>query len=397
MALALAFVLVFTLMPVGAVYADSPDSSPLSHTVLFDANGGAFAPAAPVSKTIGEGEAYGSLPAVFLAGYTFGGWYTERSGGTQITEDTIMTTDADHTLYAHWSYSSGWVKEGGVWKYYNTGTALTGWLKAGGFWYYANKSGIRLSGWQRIDGDWYYLGGADDGRMRTGWQKISGKWFYLGKAGAATTGKMQSGWLKFGGKWYHLGSASNGIMKTGWQKLGGYWYYFGDADGGAMSVGWQWINNYWYYFGGANDGKMRTGLQKVDGVMHYFGGPNDGRMDSGKRWAEVDLSDQIAYFYDGDMLMRTCVISSGAAAHKTQVGNFRVWAKVRKQDMSGPGYYTKNVEWITYFDGGIAFHYAYWHNSFGRPVSHGCINMKKDDAIFSYNFLQKGDKVVVHE
>jgi lipoprotein-anchoring transpeptidase ErfK/SrfK len=124
--------------------------------------------------------------------------------------------------------------------------------------------------------------------------------------------------------------------------------------------------------------------------------------EDGERWAEVNLSTQRAYFYEGKELLRECLISSGTAGHLTRVGNFKVWLKVRKQDMSGGSkeddtyYFTPNVEWISYFDGGIAFHYAYWHNNFGHPMSHGCVNMKKDDAIFSYEYLQKGDRVIVH-
>jgi len=122
----------------------------------------------------------------------------------------------------------------------------------------------------------------------------------------------------------------------------------------------------------------------------------------GEHWAEVNLSTQSAYFYEGNTLLRTCIISSGTAAHRTRVGSFKVWLKVRKQDMSGGSkddgtyYYTPNVEWISYFDSGIAFHYAYWHNNFGHPMSHGCINMKEDDAIFSYEYMQKDDRVIVH-
>jgi lipoprotein-anchoring transpeptidase ErfK/SrfK len=121
-----------------------------------------------------------------------------------------------------------------------------------------------------------------------------------------------------------------------------------------------------------------------------------------EHWAEVNLSTQRAYFYEGSTLLRTCIISSGTAGHRTRVGSFKVWLKVRRQDMSGGNkeddtyYYTPNVEWISYFDSEIAFHYAYWHNNFGRPMSHGCINMKKDDAIFSYEYLQKDDRVIVH-
>jgi lipoprotein-anchoring transpeptidase ErfK/SrfK len=124
--------------------------------------------------------------------------------------------------------------------------------------------------------------------------------------------------------------------------------------------------------------------------------------EDGEHWAEVDLTKQTAYFYEGSKLVRTCIISSGTAKHRTRVGNFKVWLKVRKQNMKGGSkkddtyYFTPNVEWISYFDREIAFHYAYWHNNFGHPMSHGCINMNEEDAIFSYEYLQNEDRVIVH-
>jgi lipoprotein-anchoring transpeptidase ErfK/SrfK len=122
----------------------------------------------------------------------------------------------------------------------------------------------------------------------------------------------------------------------------------------------------------------------------------------GEHWAEVDLTKQTADFYEGNKIVRACIISSGTSEHKTRVGNFKVWLKVRKQNMEGGSkeddsyYFTPNVEWISYFDREIAFHYAYWHKNFGKPMSHGCINMNQEDAIFSYDYLQKGDRVIVH-
>jgi lipoprotein-anchoring transpeptidase ErfK/SrfK len=64
--------------------------------------------------------------------------------------------------------------------------------------------------------------------------------------------------------------------------------------------------------------------------------------------------------------------------------------------MSGPGYSVPNVKWNTYFDGGIAFHTAYWHNNFGQPMSHGCVNMREADAKTVYDFLPLGTLVHVH-
>ena len=68
--------------------------------VTFDAQGGT-APD-PASKTVTYDSAYGTLATTSREGYTFLGWFTAASEGTQVTASTIVQTEADHTLYAHW-------------------------------------------------------------------------------------------------------------------------------------------------------------------------------------------------------------------------------------------------------------------------------------------------------
>ena len=69
------------------------------YTVTYNANGGTVETA---SKTVIYNEAYGSLPVPTRDGYTFKGWYTEKTGGTKVTAETIVSSDGDHTLYAQW-------------------------------------------------------------------------------------------------------------------------------------------------------------------------------------------------------------------------------------------------------------------------------------------------------
>ena len=70
------------------------------YTVTYNANGGTLT---TTSKTVVYNEAYGSLPTPIRDGYTFKGWYTEKTGGTKVTAETIVSIDADHTLYAQWA------------------------------------------------------------------------------------------------------------------------------------------------------------------------------------------------------------------------------------------------------------------------------------------------------
>jgi lipoprotein-anchoring transpeptidase ErfK/SrfK len=64
--------------------------------------------------------------------------------------------------------------------------------------------------------------------------------------------------------------------------------------------------------------------------------------------------------------------------------------------MTGPGYNLPNVPWVMYFAGANAIHGAYWHNNFGRPMSHGCVNMRISEAQWLYNWASIGTPVVVH-
>ena len=78
----------------------TPTPTPETYTVTFDANGGSVSTA---SKTVTKGSTYGTLPTPTRSGYTFDGWFTSASGGTQITSSTTVNLTANQTLYAHWT------------------------------------------------------------------------------------------------------------------------------------------------------------------------------------------------------------------------------------------------------------------------------------------------------
>ena len=74
-----------------------------SFTVTFNGNGGT---AGQSSKSVTYDALYGTLPTATRTGYTFQGWYTAKSGGTQITAETTVSITANQTLYARWSANS---------------------------------------------------------------------------------------------------------------------------------------------------------------------------------------------------------------------------------------------------------------------------------------------------
>ena len=70
-----------------------------TYTVTFDLNGAGGT--APASRSVTHGSAVGTLPTPTRSGYTFAGWFTVASGGTQISTSTTVT--ANVTYYAHWT------------------------------------------------------------------------------------------------------------------------------------------------------------------------------------------------------------------------------------------------------------------------------------------------------
>jgi lipoprotein-anchoring transpeptidase ErfK/SrfK len=114
------------------------------------------------------------------------------------------------------------------------------------------------------------------------------------------------------------------------------------------------------------------------------------------RWIDVDLSEQRVTAYEGDQPVQTFIVSTGTRAHPTVTGQFRVYVKYKAAPMSGPGYYLPGVPYIMYFYSGYALHGTYWHNNFGTPMSHGCINLRTSEAEWLYGFASIGTLVNVH-
>ena len=83
----------------GATVAFTAHWKSAVYTLSFDTNGGEDG---ITEMTITYGEKYGNLPEAVRDGYTFDGWYTTRSGGTEITSESDVAVTKNQTLYAHW-------------------------------------------------------------------------------------------------------------------------------------------------------------------------------------------------------------------------------------------------------------------------------------------------------
>lgn len=129
---------------------------------------------------------------------------------------------------------------------------------------------------------------------------------------------------------------------------------------------------------------------------------------SSNKHIEVNLSTQTVSAYENGQLIHSFVISSGKWG-RTHPGVYQIWTKVRSQKMSGGSkedgtyYYLPNVPYILFFYNsthpkkmGYSFHGTYWHNNFGYPMSHGCVNMKTPDAGLLYHWAEINTPVIIY-
>lgn len=111
---------------------------------------------------------------------------------------------------------------------------------------------------------------------------------------------------------------------------------------------------------------------------------------------EVRLADQLVIAYEGDAQVQLFRCSAGvnkADVSLTPVGDFTTDYKRPSRHMIDGNDHHMNtfnlpgVPWISYLDvNGISFHGTYWHNNFGVPMSHGCINLPPDSAKWIYRW-----------
>lgn len=103
------------------------------------------------------------------------------------------------------------------------------------------------------------------------------------------------------------------------------------------------------------------------------------------KWVHVDLSSQTLVAYEGDRPVFATLVSSGREGFETPTGTFRIQSKHVSATMDDTAsateaYSIEDVPWTMYFEGSFALHAALWHDQFGRPRSHGCVNLAPADA-----------------
>ncbi len=118
---------------------------------------------------------------------------------------------------------------------------------------------------------------------------------------------------------------------------------------------------------------------------------------SGDKWIDVSIQRQVLVLYEGSKPVYATMVSTGKdgladhrKSHATPTGTFRIRDKHITDTMDsqtvGEEFELADVPWVQYFHAGYALHAAYWHTEYGRPRSHGCINMSPIDAYRVFNW-----------
>jgi hypothetical protein len=107
----------------------------------------------------------------------------------------------------------------------------------------------------------------------------------------------------------------------------------------------------------------------------------------------VDLPSQLVTAFEGDTMVFSSRCSSGSKGTYTPTGEFSTYHKgpsvhMDNQDEDVENHYDlPGVPWTSYFTSEAhAFHGTYWHNDYGRPRSHGCVNLPPENAKWIYRW-----------
>lgn len=131
-----------------------------------------------------------------------------------------------------------------------------------------------------------------------------------------------------------------------------------------------------------------------------------------RKKVEVSITRQVLSAYENGKQVFSCTISSGLNREKegeipwrTPLGDFVITSKMPSQRMGDDpitsdisGYVLPGVPWVCYFHPtGVATHGTYWHDNYGVPMSHGCVNMRPEDSLWLYRWSNPAPKPGLRE
>jgi lipoprotein-anchoring transpeptidase ErfK/SrfK len=144
---------------------------------------------------------------------------------------------------------------------------------------------------------------------------------------------------------------------------------------------------------GADEWLPENSVAMVDPAVPAEAGPDT------CRFIYANLKTQTLSVYDACKLVFATLISSGKNSW-TFEGRFAILYKVEYGSITPPAtstsdYYIEGLPYFMTYSGDFGFHAAYWHDSFGSPASHGCINLSPADAKWLFDWANLGERVII--
>lgn len=106
-------------------------------------------------------------------------------------------------------------------------------------------------------------------------------------------------------------------------------------------------------------------------------------------WIDADIETQMLAVMQGDDMLYVTLMSTAKKGHSTPLGTYQIYDKSVGWDLgsregSDDPYYMERVPFVMHYYPRYAIHSAFWHDNFGEPASHGCINLAPKDALAVY-------------
>lgn len=146
--------------------------------------------------------------------------------------------------------------------------------------------------------------------------------------------------------------------------------------------------------------KRKSYLQNLRN-RNYNRGPLQFKVDF-ENYIGIDISSQALVVFENKKAVLKTLVSTGIRRFPTPLGIFSLRTKIRSQRMRGyygPGspynFDLPGVPYVMYFYADYSLHGTYWHNNFGTPMSHGCVNLPTWVASWIYYNTALGTPVVI--
>lgn len=250
------------------------------------------------------------------------------------------------------------------------------------------------STWLSENGNLYYTG--SDGQLYIGWHRMKP---YQSK-------KIK--WCFFNESGVYAGSVKQNT-KNKWVSAGGYRFYFNKKKR-PVGPGFNFIKGKLYYMNAlgavtygtfvAGDGNTYTANSKgqISGLAYY--------KYKYKTFIYIDISDQtLTYYKKGKVVMTADVVTGRRGATDTPTGSFKLRKKRKGIILRGPTWSNYVNYWMAFKGSSYGMHDATWrssaefsnHKTYIKNGSHGCVNMRYEDAKALYKKAKKGTRVIIQQ